>query len=191
MDNQKYRVRQRAFGMNDLQRLTSSSERDIRRFASLVGCHSLDSDYISLPLGRVLDIMVLVTVHDNQLNSSAIFSELPGLRGEATITLGQHFSSWYFEGDEADERAFWPTLWDYPDVIRPRIGALLRVPSTPLARQVRFFSQTDIERLSPTQFGRAGSERVPRCSIDSHDLAARVKSISPNPLFIVQSTKEV
>jgi hypothetical protein len=135
--------------------------------------------------------MVLSNVHDNQLSSSAIFSELPGLRGEATITLGQHFSSWYFKGDEADERAFWPKLCDYPDVIRPRIGALLRVPSTPLARQVRFFSQTDIERISPTQLGNARSERVPRYSIDSHDLADRVKSIILSPLFIVRSTKEV
>ena len=138
---------------------------------------------MSVSVGTSLAMLVLSIGMNHAVEPQSMANHLPGLRNEALLKLGEDTSNWFFDGNHEAERQFWPMLYGVRDAVRPRIAPLLGSSPSVTTRELRFFSPSDVERLSHSQVELGHSGRAPRFSIDAHDLAARVRGVCGSPLF--------
>lgn len=138
---------------------------------------------MTVSVGTAVNMLVLSTAMNHNVEFQAMAAHLPGLRNEALLKLGEDTSNWSFDGTYEAGQKFWPMLWGDRATVQPRIAPLLGIFSAATTRQLRFFSPSDVECLSPAQFEQGASIRTPRFSIDAHVLATQVQRACGRPLF--------
>lgn len=181
-------AQQRVVGMLESQRATGRSSREVEDIASQAGWHWIPGGRVNVSIGTLINMIVLSTTMTNLVEPQTMTSRLPGLRVEALLKLGEDLSNWSFDGPSENESKFFATLYGMSNVIRPRIASLLGCGGTGTIRQLRFYSQSDIECLSPEQYANGHSGRLPRFIIDAHDLADQVRAACGTPLFIAKAS---
>jgi hypothetical protein len=173
----------RMFGLSECQLLFCKGSREIENLASRGGWSGVPGQPLSVSLGTILNMMVLSIGRNQGVELQAMAPWLPGLRDEALLKLGENISNWMFDGPYEAERQFWPILYGSREVVRPRIAPLLKCYSHPSTNSLRFFSQSDIERISSCGSDRGASNRTPRFTISAHALADQVQTTFGYPLF--------
>jgi hypothetical protein len=115
-------------------------------------------------------------------------SWLPRLRNEGLLKLGGEFSNWLFDAPSEKGQLFWSMFYGDRDAVRQRIAGLLGCYAHATTRRIRYHSQADVECLTSTQYELGlYDDRVPRFTIDAHELAERVQAICGTPLFTARA----
>ena len=183
----KLSAQQSLLGMSECQELCIKSSSGIEELASQSGWRGMPGERVNVTVGTALNMLVLSTGMSHNVELQAMAPWLPGLRNEALLKLGEDTSNWSFDGTREQEKDFWPILYGSSDTIRPRIAPLLGCNSNVTTRQLRFFSQNDVERLSNSEFDLGYHGRTPRFTIDAHALAHSVRAACGGPLFIAKA----
>ena len=184
----KYSARQRELITSECERLCARPSRVVEDLAFAAGCRHLPGAPISVPVGSALNMLILSEASNNGVESSAVSDWLPRLRNEAMLKLGEDTTNWKFEGPVEMERDFWPIIYGARNATRGELARLLGCCTTVTARQLRFYSQSDVEFISAAQYDLGGSGRKPRFTIDSHRLAERLQVTCGSPLFTARPT---
>ena len=179
----RFSAEQKMLGLSECQRLCSRNSREINDLAQRAGARIMPTAPFRVSVGTALNMLVLSAASNHGVELPTMAVHLPGLRCEALFNLGENYANWSFAGPYDAEQQFWPMLYGGRDTIRPRIAPLLEIPAGVTTRQLRYHSQSDVERLSPTQFEEELATRSSRFSIDAHTLAAQVRSICEGSLF--------
>jgi len=170
------------------ERLCGTSSGEIEKLASLSGWRGLPGEPRQVLVGTVINMTVLSIgkYHGIELNSMGAW--LPGLRNEALLQLAMDTDNWSFEGSSEAQKDFWPMFYGVPDTVRPKVAPLLRCCLQTTTRQLRFYSQRDVEYLSGGQVEQGlDSGQLPLFTIDAHDVARRVLDTSGAPLFYAKA----
>ena len=179
----KFFAKQKTLYLSDCERLCAAGSREVGQLASSGGWGGMPWERLEVPVGIAINMLVLSIGASHGVELGSMGSWLPGLRSETLLKLGENISNWAFEGTSSAEQDFLPMLYGDRDTVRPRIAPLLGVSSGVTTRQIRYFSQSDVERLSPAQFEQGQTSRTPLFSIDAHALASQVQSVCGSPLF--------
>jgi hypothetical protein len=178
-----FSAQQKMLGLFECERLCGRRSRDVEELAHRAGWRGLPGAQVSVSVSTALNMLVLSTAIDHGMEFQSMATHLPGLRNEALLKLGEETRSWYFEGAHEAEQQFWPMLYGSREVVRPRIAPLLGSSPSVTTRELRVFSESDVERLSLSQFEQGYSARTPRFTIDAHSLAAQVEMVCGSPMF--------
>ena len=176
-------ARQKMLGLTACQQLSGLGSHEVEDLIFLGGGRALTGTPLKVSIAAALDMLVRSTAVSFGIEVQAVTSWLPGLRSEALLQLGQDISNWTFEGAEEAGQQFWPMFYGGRDAVRTRIEGLLGCWSRDAKRELRFYSQNDVQFLSNAQCGQGHDDRVPRFIIDAHALANRVQSTCASPLF--------
>lgn len=182
-----YVVQQKTLGLSECERLCGTGSRNTEDLAFRSGLLTMPGGAMRASVSVGINMLVHAIGAAQGLEPHAVNSWLPGLRNEALLTLGQETDNWWFDGTAADSREFFASLYGRPEDIRPRIARLLQCCLATTTRQLRFHTGSDIEFLSPSQFELGNDGRVPRFSIDAHDLAHRIQAVCGRQLFTVRT----
>jgi hypothetical protein len=179
----QYSATQEPLGLSECQRLLGRPSSDVEELARRAGWHGLPGQQFQVSVETAFNMSVLSAAVSHGVEPQAMVIYLPALRSEGLLKLGERIANWRFHGEVGAEHKFWPTLYGDSETVRHRIASLINQSLSSLTRQIRFFSQMDVECLSPSQYNQNYSTRTPRFVIDSHDLAARLESVCGRPLF--------
>lgn len=179
----KFFVKQKLLGISECQQLCVRSSREIEDLAGRCGWRGISGEPVRVPAATAINMLILSIAMIEGVEPSAMATSLPGLRNESLLKLGEATSNWCFDGTQEAEHQFWPLLYGTSDLVRLRIAPLLGCSVSDTTRQIRFLSSNDVERLSPGQFEQGNSGRIPRFTIDAHNLAEKMEQICSGPIF--------
>lgn len=176
-------AQQSMLSLSVCEHLCATSSRDIEELATRGGWRGMPGERLNVPIGVVINMLVLSAGKSHGVEWQAMGAWLPALKNEALLKLGENASNWYFQDAGEAQRQFWPMLYGPPEAVRPRIAPLLGCCLGTTASHLRFHSQSDVELLSNSQFDHGYSSRTPHFTIDAHALAGRVQATCSTPLF--------
>ena len=139
---------------------------------------------MQIPVGSAIDMMVLSIAQRHCVEPSTMVPELPRLRNEALLYLGEDCSSWSYQGPTEAEKEFWTLLYADRSVVRSRIAPVLGCHNE-TTRQILFHSASNIERLATGNVSHFPSPPV--FAVDAHDLADQVRARCGAEIFLVSS----
>jgi hypothetical protein len=184
----KFSARPKGLSMSEIERLSGRSWGDLADLAFRCGWRGLPGEPIMVPLGTALNMLICLTAMSHGVEPGAMVKWLPGLRNEALLKLGEVIPNWWFDGPSDEKQRFLSMLYGSRDSVRPSLARLLGCCTSGAIRQLRFYSQSDVECLSNAQFELGHySGRAPRFTIDAHELANRVQTICDAPLLIAKA----
>ena len=181
----KFIAQQRVLGLSECERLCGRRSIELEELASRAGWCGVPStgSPLSVSVGTALNMLVLSIAKRHGVETQDMAGSLPGLREAALLELGADISNWSFDGPYEAERQFWPILYGGREAVRPRIAPLLGCYSNSLTRELRFFSPSDVERLTDNWSEQRRSERTPRFTIFAHSLAQQIQATCGSSLF--------
>jgi hypothetical protein len=183
----KFAARQRELGLSECERLCCRPSREIEELALRAGWSGMSGQRLSVSLGTALNMLVLSIAKHHGVELQAMAVSLPGLREAALLELGADISNWSFNGPHEAEQQFWPVLYGSGDTVRSRIAPLLGCYSVSSAtRELRFFSPSDIERVTNDRSEQRRSDRTPRFTIFARSLAQNIEATCGSPLFTAE-----
>lgn len=185
--NFNFVAQQKMLSLSACEHLCATSSRDIEELASRGGWRGMPGERLNVPIGVVINMLVLSAGRSHGVEWQAMGPWLPALKNEALLKLGENTSNWSFEDAGEAQKQFWPMLYGPSEAVRPRIAPLLGCCLGTTASYLRFYSQSDIEFLSNTQFDHGYSSRTPRFTIDAQALAGRVQAACAAPLFTAKA----
>lgn len=180
-------ARQRMLGLSEAQLLCRVSSREIGDLASRSGSHGMPGEPVSVSIATALNMLVMSIASSNGVEWQTMSQYLPRLRAEALLELGENLSNWSFDGTSKQELDFNSMLYGSSDAIRPTIARLLACDMMGTTRQLRFYSQNEVECLSPREYEQRSHDRLPRFTIDAHDMARRVRAACVGTLFTAKA----
>lgn len=185
-----YSVQQKMLGLSQCERLCGSWSAETEKMAYAGGWRGLPGEPMRVSIGTAVNMVVLSTGKNHGIELNTMGCWLPGLRNEALLNLALDIGNWSFEGSSAAEKDFWPLLYGVPDTVRRRISPLLGCCTVTTTRQLRFYSQRDVEYLSGLQVEQgAHSGRLPLFTIDAHDVSRRVMETGGAPFFVAKAER--
>lgn len=182
----KFVAQQRLLGLSECERLCGLRSIQLEELASRAGWRRVPgTGYpVSVTVGTALNMLVLSIAKHHGVELQVMAGSLPGLREAALFELGADISNWSFDGPFEAEQQFWPILYGSGDTVRPRIAPLLGCYSTASAtRELRFFTPSDVERITNDWSDQRRSDRTPRFTIFAHSLAQDLQATCGSPLF--------
>jgi hypothetical protein len=185
MMQMKFVAQQRVLGLSECERLCGRRSTELEELASRAGWPGVPGtgSRISVPVGTALNMLVLSIAKRHGVETQAMAGSLPGLRDEALLELGADISNWSFHGPDEAEQQFWPMLYGSREAVRPRIAPLLGCYSHSRTRELRFFTPSDIERVTDDWSQQGRSDRTPRFTIFAQSLAEEIQATCGSPLF--------
>ena len=181
----KFLAQQRLLGLSECERLCGLQSIQLEELASRAGWCGVPGmgNRLSVPVGRALSMLVLSIAKRHGVELQAMAGSLPGLREAALLELGADISNWSFDGPYEAEQQFWPILYGSREAVRPRIAPLLGCYSSSLTWELRFFSPSDVERITDDWSQQRRSDRTPRFTIFAQNLAQEIQVTCGSPLF--------
>jgi len=128
-------------------------------------------------------MLALTQANNSGVEYTAMRAWLPGLRNEALIKLGLEFDSWYFDGPRDLEQKFFARLCGDRDEAKTFVADLLGCCRHTAKRQLRFYSQADVDFLTEAEIDRGLGSRDARFVIDAHRLADKIQENCGPRLF--------
>lgn len=185
----KFVAHQRVLGLSECERLCGQRSIELEELASRAGWCGVPGagNRVSVAVGTALNMLVLSIAKRHGVELPAMAGSLPGLREAALLELGADIANWSFDGPYESEQQFWPILYGSRDVVRPRIAPLLGCYSNSTTRELRFFTPSDVERVTDDGFEQRTSNRTPRFTIVAHSLAQQIRATCGSPLFTAKS----
>lgn len=180
-------AQQARLSMSDCEKICGRWSREIEELAFRSGWRQPPGESFNVPVGTAINMLVLSIVMGNGMELNGTGGWLPGLRNEALLRLGQNISNWHINEVSEANRSFLPTLYGSPDTVRERLGPVLGCCLNVTTRELRVYSQSDVEHLSNSQVEQGSSGRTPRFSIDAHMLARRVRTSHHGPIFTLRA----
>ena len=181
----KFVAQQKLLGLSDCERLCGVRSIELEELASRAGWPGVPGtgNRVTVAIGTALNMLVLSIAKRHGVEASAMAGSLPGLRDAALLELGANISNWSLEGPHEAEQQFWPILYGSPEAVRPRIAPLLACYSSSLTWELRFFSPSDVERITDDWDQQRRSDRTPRFTIFARNLAQDIQVTCGSPLF--------
>jgi len=137
---------------------------------------------LSIPIATAINMLVLSNAADHSIELQSMAAHLPGLRNEALLKLAENTSNWDFAGTSEADHQFWPMLYGDSSALRSRVAPLLGASTGEVVWQLRYFSPSNVERISPNSYS-GTSSGTPRFIVDAHSIAAQVRSVTDGAMF--------
>jgi hypothetical protein len=181
----KFVAQQRVLSLSECERLCGRRSIELEDLASRAGWRGVpgSGNRVSVAVATALNMVVLSIAKHHGVEVQAMAVSLPGLREAALFELGMDICNWSFDGPYEAEQQFWPILYGSRDAVRPRIAPLLGCYSNSITCELRFFSPSDVERVTDDWSEQRLSSRTPRFTISAHSLAQQVQATCGSPLF--------
>ena len=184
-----YSARQRLLSMSECQRLCGGrSSSYVEELARWSGVSVLMGQTFAVDVGRALHMVAIAEASDAGFEYATLSRYLPGLRQGALMKLGLSYDTWFVDGDAKQQSDFFYELRGGGESAKAFVASVLGCCRADVRRELRIYSQDDVEFLTDAEALGGRNGRTPRLVLDAHRLADRVQAVSGSRLFTATPT---